>query len=130
MSDLLESLEELQAKRDIVKELMKSLHLQVVSLRSELKTALDKWEVLDKEYRFLDRKIADRTKVTILRSKFSPKPPQGMTAKMAQNLLDALKAQGVDTNEQIDELPVYECEENSVSEEDLDILEHLVYGEG
>jgi hypothetical protein len=119
--ELSESLEELEADREIYRTLLKGLNLDISKRKLELKELLDRWEVLNKEYSILDRAIADRTKVTILKTKYAPRDPKTMTAKGAQEMLALL---GVSLDAEEPEEPQYE-EELDVAGS-LEILEGLI----
>lgn len=85
-----EELEDLKALRDIQKNILKSLNFEMSFLRGQLKSLVERWDVVNKEYTFLDRKIAEASKVRVIASTYNPRPPQTMTAKMARELLEAL----------------------------------------
>ena len=76
--------------RDVKKGILKSLSQEMSILRSQLKSLSEKWEDLNKEYSFLDRKIAEATKVRVIASTYNPRPPRTMTSRTAKEFLEAL----------------------------------------
>jgi hypothetical protein len=120
---LSESLEELEAKREILRTLLKGLNLDISKRKLELRELLERWEVLDKEFRVLDRMIADQTKVKIIPSKYAPRDPKVMTAKSAQEMLALL---GIPAEPESDyEEPEPETYE-PIDEGDIDMLQALI----
>lgn len=85
-----EELEYLKLTRDLKKSSLKNISYEMSTLRAQLKSLSEKWEELNKEYSFLDRKIAEATKVRVIASTYNPRPPQTMTSRTAKEFLEAL----------------------------------------
>lgn len=81
---------ELTAYRDVLRELLRSVNIELVSAKAKLNELLDRWEKIYKEYQGLDRKIAMETKLTIIKTKSPAMSKRDLTPGEAQELLNFL----------------------------------------
>jgi hypothetical protein len=82
-----EELLALEGEKKILHTMMSALSGNLRKLKQDIKEALEQFEVFNKKYTEIDRKIAFATKVQVITRK---KPEMKMTADQAQEMLTLL----------------------------------------
>ena len=82
-----EEISAMEIEKQYLRSMMSALNAKIKQARECITEAGEQWEVFNKRYTDLDRKIAFATKVTTIHKK---KPEPKMDARMAQELLNML----------------------------------------